>query len=81
MNRIAAPKPATFHDDRPSSGGRPKRRRREGGVISIELVVLVPLVVLPLMLFALFAGRLGMMSIREPLLASSTSMRLSESIT
>ena len=64
MNRIATPKPASLHDDRPNSGGRPKRRRRESGVISIELVFLVPLVVLPLMLFALFAGRLGMMSIR-----------------
>ena len=38
--------------------------RREGGAISIELLFLVPFVVLPLMLFALYAGRLGMMSLR-----------------
>ena len=44
--------------------GRKVRGRREGGVISIELLFLVPFVVLPLMLFALFAGRLGMMSLR-----------------
>lgn len=33
-------------------------------MVSIELLMLVPFVVLPLMLFALFAGRTGMMSIR-----------------
>ena len=44
--------------------GRNDRSRREGGVISIELLFLVPFVVLPLMLFALYAGRLGMMSLR-----------------
>ena len=44
--------------------GRNVRGRREGGVISIELLFLVPFMVLPLMLFALYAGRLGMMSLR-----------------
>ena len=33
-------------------------------MISIELLFLVPFVALPLMLFALYAGRLGMMSLR-----------------
>ena len=33
-------------------------------MISAELLFLVPFMVLPLMLFALYAGRLGMMSLR-----------------
>jgi hypothetical protein len=40
------------------------RRHSERGVITMEMVFLVPLVILPLIIFAVYCGRVGLMSLK-----------------
>jgi hypothetical protein len=41
-----------------------RRERRERGFVTIEMLWIVPLVIVPVMLFGLYASRVGLMSIR-----------------
>ncbi len=51
----------------PEPTAAPRRRsvhQREQAMVSIELLFIVPFMIVPLMLFALYAGRTGLMSLR-----------------